>query len=721
MFKKLHFAMLLKCFSITFLLCCGRALSSSEGLRELVQVHELSIDPENERLALQTAKPRKVNQAKGSPKLQELPQGTKMICNKNADGCTIMSGPLNVYNIYVGKPGPTTNIKDSTKAEIEYFLTNLNGSPYYSTIQSYVDSAGFPASNSITFVKSIDVSSVGMGPLSGSEAFKIISGLLDSKKLPTDFNGHYNFLFKEGTPFVGYAGLGPASEGGWCGYHSTFTRYNPRKGKTGEIKFNIVGIPNPWTPTNQGCAKFSTTTYPGYSVSPLNPNDLDADNTITYIFHEIVEATSDPTSSGWVAQGAIAQGENGDICNEVFTPVLPSCGSNPPGTLCNVQIGTHYYYTQANYVKTGGVFTPGSTSGTTYTPNGWAGETWACAYSMTPTALPDKTPAPTMSPTSVSITYKGGPLLVQDVVPVYMIYMTQVSEKVGDILQRFIVDLSGSTYFAGPLSTYKDSNNKSPTGKLKLAGSVYIPQPPLGTTFSFPAGDALRTLVKGYIDGNQLGLPKVANAIYVLFTKFVTIDQYGSDTTGAPPGCFAQANLVWDDGTVATLVVVPDGTSAPYDNPSAKMNNFGSPFASKCTPFDLTINNNPAADNYILNLVPALFNAILNPQGGMAAINPAPGYENKNVQDNLVFGSPSWNCWNNYGNNLVTESPPSNFDVKSRKYLVPQLTTSSGICSQAGLGKGVALKQLRTEEENSVSTPFLSGLVRSVSRILFGL
>jgi Phosphate-induced protein 1 conserved region len=115
----------------------------------------------------------------------------------------------------------------------------------------------------------------------------------------------------------------------YCGWH-TYTTINSKA-----VKYSFVG--NPLLIAPSGCG-----------VRNPSPNgDGGADAMASVIFHELVEAVSDPQLNAWYDTRGY---ENGDKCAWTYGTTFTA----PNGGTANVLLGSRYFLIQRNWVNANG-------------------------------------------------------------------------------------------------------------------------------------------------------------------------------------------------------------------------------------------------------------------------------------------------------------------------------------------------------------------------------
>ena len=249
----------------------------------------------------------------------------------------VLTGTVNLYNIYFGKTYKLSSSTASTKSLVDYFSSNVGNSSWYKTVSSdyyqvNADNTTTNAANNLTFIKSINVNSgltATNNPvyLNNSIIIGVIVNAFNTLRLPIDTNGVYAVIFRGDFTF-NEPGLGGWLNG-WCGYHSSFILYDQRV-----IKFLVVGDINSAPDHNQlaFCAQFTNGMY------SVNGN-AGADALINIYAHELVETITN-WDNAWYTDYPFEGGvEIADRCNFDF-------GVDVSQVNWNIQVGEKKFLVQ---------------------------------------------------------------------------------------------------------------------------------------------------------------------------------------------------------------------------------------------------------------------------------------------------------------------------------------------------------------------------------------
>jgi len=151
-----------------------------------------------------------------------------------------MKGTINFYNIFMGA------FDESTKSLMDYFANNIGGTAWFNVFTSYYEIRNRVStymSNSATLKQSLSLdSSTSSMTLSDLDIRSMLSDLLQSNELPTDFNGVYNIIFNGAFTVTSAKGVWPQN---WCSYSSTFSLTDPTaSGSYPAIKYAVMGNPS---------------------------------------------------------------------------------------------------------------------------------------------------------------------------------------------------------------------------------------------------------------------------------------------------------------------------------------------------------------------------------------------------------------------------------------------------------------------------------------------
>eukprot|EP00597_Dinobryon_sp_UTEXLB2267_P002480 CAMPEP_0170058324 /NCGR_PEP_ID=MMETSP0019_2-20121128/991_1 /TAXON_ID=98059 /ORGANISM="Dinobryon sp., Strain UTEXLB2267" /LENGTH=215 /DNA_ID=CAMNT_0010263239 /DNA_START=961 /DNA_END=1605 /DNA_ORIENTATION=- len=214
-----------------------------------------------------------------------------------------MTGPINLYNIYVGDYHDQIHGSNSTIVLMDYLATHIGNSSWYDTVTNYYqinsDGSKTYASHIVNFpYKSVNVIPKLIHNIINEEIIiNIIKDLFHLHQLPVDTSGIYAVMFRGDLEYNFWT---DATNTG-CGYHYYF---NHTDGKI--IKFFVAGDVNylPRTsPQAIACAQ----------VFPVTINhNWGADSMASVYAHELAEIVTD-----W--DGAWSRNNDGleisDVCN----------------------------------------------------------------------------------------------------------------------------------------------------------------------------------------------------------------------------------------------------------------------------------------------------------------------------------------------------------------------------------------------------------------------
>eukprot|EP01035_Chromulina_nebulosa_P028855 gene28855-38154_t len=158
------------------------------------------------------------------PTTSQLPSATPTLGNdiQYHMGKTIITGTVNLYNIYYGN-FVLPNYLQQTRRLIDYFSSNVGNSSWYKTLSKYyqvnnVDGSKTYASTSVVLKKSINVfPGAKRITITDSDIVNTILSQFNSasKPLPVDTNGIYVVIFRGDFNYDGWLRS-------WCGFHSSF-------------------------------------------------------------------------------------------------------------------------------------------------------------------------------------------------------------------------------------------------------------------------------------------------------------------------------------------------------------------------------------------------------------------------------------------------------------------------------------------------------------------
>ena len=173
----------------------------------------------------------------------------------------------------------------------------------------------------------------------------IFTDVIASGKLPNDpVHGLYGLVFEGDlnfdAPIGGLWAGSPKGGGTWCGIHG----YLPVD-TLGGTQYHLYAVGDPIT-TNDPLASGCTRRQFNGGSSPNN--NLQADNLVKVIYHELAEEVSNYDEAWrWTTPGSFLSGsivENADLCNEAFYPYLKD------STTANTIVGSRTWLLQNNWM-----------------------------------------------------------------------------------------------------------------------------------------------------------------------------------------------------------------------------------------------------------------------------------------------------------------------------------------------------------------------------------
>lgn len=216
---------------------------------------------------------------------------------------------------------------------ITTFLSGLGGSPYFNINTSYTNGSGAPVINKLNLNRKIVYDNYSQGAsLTDQSVENVVSGAINSKKLPLDPNGIY----------VVAASKDVDETSGLCTLYCAWHTYDIISNTS--IKFAFAGDP----------ARCPT----ACSAQPVTPNNnLSADAIVNTMAHEIEESVTDPELNAWYDKKGQ---ENADKCAWTFGSIA-TAGQTPNGAYYNMVINGLPFLIQQNFVNAKG--TSPSTNG----------------------------------------------------------------------------------------------------------------------------------------------------------------------------------------------------------------------------------------------------------------------------------------------------------------------------------------------------------------------
>jgi hypothetical protein len=236
----------------------------------------------------------------------------------NYHGGPLILGTTNVYIIWYGNWS-----ENSATTILPNFLQNIGGSSYYSINTTYYDGTNRHVSNSVAYYATSSTDNYSHGAaLSDSAVQAVVSGAINSGKLPKDTNGVYFVLTSSDVNETS----GFCTQ--YCGWHTHGTISGS------DIKYSFVGNPD-------RCPSACT-------AQTTSPNgNAGADGMASVIAHELEEAVTDPDLNAWYDRRGY---ENADKCAWNFGATYKA--SN--GSKANMNLGGDDYLIQQNWVNASG-------------------------------------------------------------------------------------------------------------------------------------------------------------------------------------------------------------------------------------------------------------------------------------------------------------------------------------------------------------------------------
>ena len=222
------------------------------------------------------------------------------------------------------------------------FTKNVGKSKMYSTVTNHyyqlINGVKEYASNDVRFGGSVSIEPTKtQGTLTFADTFSIIYDVISNGLLPNDPEHGLYGLIHNGNLTVYDSRDQPSWPDKQCGYHSTFplaSTYN----------YYVVGDPITKSPPNDGCMR----SHFKNGVSPNN--NLQADNIVKTLYHELVEAVAPGRVWGWNNNTSFnAFNENMDCCTRSYYPFLANTNST-----ANVIVGSKKWLIQNNWIPTYG-------------------------------------------------------------------------------------------------------------------------------------------------------------------------------------------------------------------------------------------------------------------------------------------------------------------------------------------------------------------------------
>mmetsp|Transcript_19092 Transcript_19092/g.27315 ORF Transcript_19092/g.27315 Transcript_19092/m.27315 type:complete len:1041 (+) Transcript_19092:35-3157(+) len=252
-------------------------------------------------------------------------------------GGLVMTGPIKLYNIYLGDFDSTAALRNET-ALIDYFTSHIGGSDWFNVLTAYyqmgANNVKTYVSNSAQLVMSIVVPlAAGVTSMAEADIQSKLKVLISSGKLPVDVNGVYNIIFR-GELSVNSPGLG-AWGPDWCSIHGT-TTISTSSGTQVVLKYTLSGDPSRTTAA-QRC-------LPPSSFRPTPNQQLGADSIVSELANSLAGAVtnSDINNNGWYFAD---YSDAGDAC---FGNYGASSGFHLGNA--NIQLGSKWFLIQQNWL-----------------------------------------------------------------------------------------------------------------------------------------------------------------------------------------------------------------------------------------------------------------------------------------------------------------------------------------------------------------------------------
>jgi Phosphate-induced protein 1 conserved region len=215
-----------------------------------------------------------------------------------------------------------SGFESTTQSLYQSFLTGFGSSPYAATNAQYLRGAA----DSITYKSSfVDTTNAIAANIMDSDLQGEITRVIIAGHLPYDVNGLYFVITPKTTTLC--AGT-ECSCSFFCGYHSAYSDPSNRTVIYAALP-SLAACPN-------GCGEFTT------DASSPNKN-LEADDGVNVMAHELMEAQSDPLGNAWYDTNG--SGEVGDKCNFQYGATTPAADGAP----VNQSWSGHYWLIQENW------------------------------------------------------------------------------------------------------------------------------------------------------------------------------------------------------------------------------------------------------------------------------------------------------------------------------------------------------------------------------------
>jgi hypothetical protein len=265
-----------------------------------------------------------------------------------ASGAASTSPPLNGINYHGGevmRSGPGSNVyviwygtfPNDRQTVLHNFLSDVGNTAYWDINATYYQKDGHRATKYLNPAGETSVNYTKGKALNDSDVFSVVKDALTGGALPPDETGIYLvFTASDVTQTsAGYSFCGEAPNTKTdCGWHNSNTYQSATLGSF-KIRFAFIGDS---TRCPNSCIASDVQQFP--------PNgDAAGDGMVSVTAHELTETTSDPNLDAWYSD---SNGEeNGDLCAWTFGNVFRTADGN----LANLQLGTHNYYAQQNWVN----------------------------------------------------------------------------------------------------------------------------------------------------------------------------------------------------------------------------------------------------------------------------------------------------------------------------------------------------------------------------------
>jgi len=248
------------------------------------------------------------------------------------NGGPVMTEEPTIYYIYYGDWTRNRRTRDL----LEDFASDIGRSEWYDILTTYYErrrGSRIYVEDGANFGYSVHSrSNFGTTPSDGNIR-DIVKNAIRDGQVPLDRNAVYFVLtapgiVQTGVPPNGGGGAYCSGPNSYCGWHYWF-RF---RGRT--LKMAFVGAPS----------RCSSCFYVSSNPALLPNRDVNADNMVTAIAHELAETITDPLGgSGWYTQSTLNHdGEIGDACNGNFV----TSRTTPSGAQWNIRVGNRRWNVQ---------------------------------------------------------------------------------------------------------------------------------------------------------------------------------------------------------------------------------------------------------------------------------------------------------------------------------------------------------------------------------------